>query len=83
MTEEEFKQVRFQFAGHLSMTDEHCTTYVAVGVPFRLSVCQHVPYKHGEPHGRSYTHYMLNGNVYKSRAEFLKAISKLTYNLNT
>ena len=32
------------------------------------------PFKNGEPHGRSYRHYWLNGKVYKSKKKFLEAI---------
>ena len=77
MTEEEFKNLKFKFVSHLSMEDEHCTTYKAVDIPFSLMACKHTPYKDGVPKRHFYVHYMLNGKVYTSREKLLEAIKEL------
>ena len=56
----------------MSMEDEHITTYLSEDG--KIGFCNHVPFKDGEPHGRSYRHYFLNGKVYKSKKKFLEAI---------
>ena len=72
MTEEELKKVPFTFNSHLSMEHEHCTSYVALGG--RLGFCDHVPYRDGEPRGRGYRHYMIDGKVYKKKEKFIEAL---------
>ena len=72
MTIEELEKVPFKFRSHMSMEDEHITTYLSEDG--KIGFCNHVPFKDGEPHGRSYRHYFLNGKVYKSKKKFLEAI---------
>ena len=72
MSIEELKKVKFKFHAHMSMEDEHTTTYFSEDG--KIGFCNHVPFKNGEPHGRSYRHYWLNGKVYKSKKKFLEAI---------
>ena len=72
MTEEELKKVPFRETCHMAMEGEYTTTYMSKDG--RLGFCDHVPFKDGEPHGRSYRHYWLNGKVYKSKKKFLEAI---------
>ena len=56
----------------MSMEDEHTTTYFSEDG--KIGLCNHVPFKNGEPHGRSYCHYWLNGKVYKTKKKFLEAL---------
>ena len=75
MTLEELSKIPFHFVAHLSMEDEHTTSYVSEDN--RLGFCDHVPYKDGVPKGRSYRHYMIDGKVYKTKREFLKALKEM------
>ncbi|MGJ1036115.1 hypothetical protein ACR77Y_23335 [Escherichia coli] len=69
---EELEKVKVKIPSHMSMEDEHTTTYFSEDG--KIGFCNHVPFKNGEPHGRSYRHYWLNGKVYKSKKKFLEAI---------
>ncbi len=79
MTYEELKKVPFHFVSHLSMEDEHCTTYASEDG--RIGFCNHVPYKNGEPKGRSYRHYMIDGKVYKTKEKFVEALEQFKPNV--
>ena len=72
MTIEELDKVRFRCYSHLNMEHEHCTTYFSED--HRIGFCDHVPFKDGEPHGRSYRHYWLDGKVYKTKQKFIEAL---------
>lgn len=72
MTIEEFEKVKFHFHSHMSMEDEHTTTYFSEDG--KIGFCDHVPFKNGEPHGRPYRHYWLNGKVYKTKKKLLEAL---------
>ena len=72
MTIEELEKMPFKFHSHMSMEDEHITTYLSEDG--KIGFCNHVPFKDGDPHGRSYRHYFPNGKVYKSKKKFLEAI---------
>ena len=71
MTIEELEKVKFHFVAHMSMEDEHTTTYASEDN--RLGICDHAIYKDGRPY-RSYRHYWLNGKVYKSKKKFIEAL---------
>ena len=75
MTIEELERIPFYFDSHLSMEDEHCTTYITKNK--RFGFCDHVPFKNGEPDRRrkSYRHYMIDGKVYKTWEKFLEALA--------
>lgn len=72
MTLEELTRIPFHFECHLNMEDEHCTTYA--NDDGRIKICDHVPYKDGEPKGRTYRHYMLDGKVFKKWDKFIEAL---------
>lgn len=72
MTIEELNKTPFRFHSHMAMEDEHTTTYFSSDG--RIGFCDHVPCKDGEPHGRSYRHYMIDGKVYKSKKNFIEAL---------
>ena len=74
MTAEELAKVPFQFKSHLSMEGEHCTVYEDNSK--RLSFCSHVPFRNGKPYGRCYTHYMIDGKVYKTKEKFMEALKE-------
>lgn len=75
MTIEEFYALPFKRTGHLSMEDEHCSTYATSDG--RFAYCIHVPYRLWQPSGRPYKHYRIDGKVYKSEAKLIKALEKL------
>lgn len=70
MTKEEIDKIPFAFSSHLSMVDKHCTTYIASHGGHLFGMCRHVPYKNDEPKGKPYTHYMVDGKVFKSKKKF-------------
>ena len=75
MTEEELTQTPFRFQCHMSTEYEHTTTHFSNDG--RIGFCDHMPYKDGEPHGRSYRHYMIDGKVYKSKENFIEALKSV------
>ena len=77
MTKEKLEKIPFRMVSHLSMEDEHCITYKAVHPFLDLGMCIHQPYKDGVPKGKSYTHYMWNGKVYKSLEKLLDAMNQI------
>ena len=74
MTAEELADIPFHMVSHLSMEGEHCSVYEDDSK--RLSLCYHVPYRDGEPCGRTYTHYMIDGKVYKTKEKFIEALKE-------
>ena len=75
ITEEMVRFIPMRFESHLAMEDEHCTTYSCMDTRLPLRVCHHVPMRERVPHGRTYSHYMLNGHVYCTRKAFIEALS--------
>lgn len=72
MTIEGLEKVPFHLVSYISGEDEHTTTYFSKDG--KMGFRDHLPFKNGEPHGRPYRHYWLNGKVYKSKKKFLEAI---------
>lgn len=70
MTKEQVNAIQFKEIWHLSMEHEHCTTYVAVHNGHQFAMCRHVPYRDGQPKGRVYAHYMVDGKVFKTLPKF-------------
>lgn len=70
MTREEINQIPFQFSFHISMENEHTITYTAQYKGHQFAMCQHTPYKDDVPKGRTYTHYKVDGKVFKSKEKF-------------
>lgn len=77
MTIEELKKIPFHFVCHLSMEDEHCTTYISEDK--RFGFCDHVPFKDGHPDERrkAYRHYMILGEVYETTENFIEALKNI------
>ena len=77
MTIEELKAVKFRETCHMALESEYTTTYMSEDG--RLGFCDHVPRdKYGmvKKGGRAVRHFMIDGKVYKTKAEFLEAIEK-------
>lgn len=77
MTLEELKKVRFKFQSHIAMADEHIATYINEQYGFMMIV--RTPKKDEFTFGRTITHYMFRGVVYKSLPKFLEAIKDVNY----
>ena len=75
MTIEELEKVKFHFVAHMSMEDEHTTTYFSEDG--KIGFCDHVPrdeFGMVKKGGRAVRHFMIDGKVYKSKKKFLEAI---------
>ena len=75
MTVEELEKVKFKFHSHMSMEDEHTTTYFSEDG--KIGFCDHVPrdeFGMVKKGGRAVRHFMIDGKVYKSKKKFLEAI---------
>lgn len=77
MTQEELKQVPFRFVSHLSMEDEHVTTYISENK--RIGFSDHVKFKNGHPTKKGYRVWMLDGITYEDDAEFLEALKDVNF----
>ena len=75
MTEEEIKAINFKLMLHMSKSDEHITTYDSECG--RFGKCVHVPFRNGEPYGRSYTHYRIGDKIHKTKEKFIEALKEL------
>lgn len=79
MTHEELSKIPFHFVAHLSMENEHCTSYESEDK--RIGFCDHVPYKDEVPHGMPYRHYHIDGKVYKTKEKFIEALKDFSVNV--
>lgn len=77
MTYEELEKVPFHFVGHLSMENEHITTYISENK--RIGFSDHVKYRNGCPTNRCYRVWMLDGEIYEDDAEFLEALKDVNF----
>lgn len=81
MTREELEKIPFHFVSHLSMEDEHCTTYASEDG--RIAFCEHVPFKNGH-HNRkkkAYRIYMVDGEIFDDYEGFLEALKSYSPNV--
>lgn len=77
MTKEELQKVPFKFRSHLATESHHASVYV--NEQYGFSMCKRTK-KTGEfTFGRTTTHYMYKGIVYKSLPKFLDAIKDVEY----
>ncbi len=74
MTAEELSKIPFMMVAHFSMEHEHCSTYH--NDEYGIGICKHTTKKNEFEFGRSYTHYMYKGVVYKTKKKFLEAYNK-------
>lgn len=76
MTHKEFQQLPWRMRSHLAMEHENALTYEA-NIGFKqICKCVHTVIKDDFTFGRSYTHYMFDGKVYKSHVKALDAINE-------
>lgn len=79
MTYEELKKMPFRFVCHLSMEEEHATTYISEDG--RIGFCDHVRYKDGQPTKRVRRHWQIDGKVYKTTPKFIEALKEFRTNI--
>lgn len=75
MTKKELYSLGWKWESHLSMEHKHCSCYSGEYRGRKIELCIHVPFRDGEPKGRTYRHYRFNGKIYKSDEKLLKAIN--------
>ncbi len=76
MTHLHLRQLLWRFQSSLAMEHEHATTYQA-RIGFKpISMCVHTIKKADGTFGRSYTHYLFDGKVYKSHKSCVEAINQ-------
>jgi hypothetical protein len=74
MTIEELQKEPFHFVSHMSMEDEHVTTYASEDN--HLGICDHTIYRDGQP-WRTYRHWRIGKKIYKTKKKFIEAIKEL------
>ena len=66
MTDEQIRNIKFKFIGHLNTQDFHITTYKANNVPFELYMSNSVPtdqYIRRLPTAKTVKSFVLNGKL--------------------
>lgn len=66
MTDEQIRNIKFKFIGHLNTQDFHITTYKANNVPFELYMSNSVPTDHYIrilPTAKTVKSFVLNGKL--------------------
>lgn len=77
LTLNQLHKLQWQFQSSLAMEHEHAATYTARIGFLQISKCVHTLKKEDFSFGRSYTHYLINGKVYKSHKSAVEAINEL------
>lgn len=80
MTLEQFITLKWEFRSHMSAADEHTSVRIAKAYGHAFGICNHVPtdeYRLEHPHTKATTHYMVDGNVYKSIKTLGRAIKDI------
>lgn len=78
MTFEEFEKLDFHFVCHMSLRSVHTRTYKDDSG--RLGYCIHTHIKKNFETGRSYIHYRIDENVYKTKDKFVEALADFSFN---
>lgn len=76
MTHLQLQQLPWRFQSSLAMEHEHITGYRAKIGDEPIGKCVHTIKKADGTFGRSYTHYLFDGKVYKSHKSCLEAINQ-------
>ncbi len=77
MTSEELSKIPFRMVSHLAMAHEHCATYV--NNEYGIGMCKHTKKKNEFEFGRTYTHFMYKGVVYKTKEKLLEAYNRINF----
>lgn len=80
MTIAEFQNLKWQFSSHFALADKHVVTHYVKYNRHHFTICKHVPsmeYKMEHPYARSYTHYVIDDTVYKTKKKLIEAIKEL------
>lgn len=76
MTLFQLQNLPWRFQSSLAMKHEHATTYAAKIGDKPIRKCEHTIKKADGTFGRSYTHYLFDGKVFKSHSKVLGAINQ-------
>lgn len=76
ITHLQLQQLPWRFQSSLAMKHEHATTYAAKIGDKPIRKCVHTLKRADSTFGRSYTHYLFDGKVYKSHNKLLTQINK-------
>ena len=76
MTYKEIKKVPFHFVSHISMEDEHRSTYTDDSG--RLGFCDITP-KKGFDFGKTIRVYRIDSKWYETKDEFIKALENFAF----
>lgn len=76
MTLLQLHHLPWAFRSSLAMEHEHATTYEARIGDKPVSKCVHTLKRANGTFGRSYTHYLFEGKVYKSHKATVEAINQ-------
>lgn len=79
MTQKELNKIPFRFIGSLALEYEHCLSYISVDG--RIGFCDHTKRNEDGTFGRSYRHYQIDGNIYKTKKKFLEALKDFKPNV--
>ena len=79
MTEQELSQISFRMVSHLAMGTEHICVYKSQNPLYNILIYKNTEKKKNGKFGKSCTHYVLNGKVYKTRQKLLEAINNMNY----
>ena len=64
---------------HLALETEYICVYESQNPLYKILIYKHTKIKKNGEFGKSYTHYVLNGKVYKTKQELLNAINNMNY----
>lgn len=78
MTFEDFEKLHFNFVCHMSLGSVHTLTYQDDSG--RLGYCSHTHIKKNFETGRSYIHYRIDSDIYKTKEKFIEALADFSFN---
>lgn len=76
MTIGELHRLPWRMQSHLAMEHEHCAVYRTIVNGREIFKCVHVKKRNFYDFGRSYTHYQIDGKVYKTHKKALEVINQ-------
>lgn len=77
MTLSQLHCLPWKMVSHLAMEHEHASAFTTEIDGLKIGKCVHVLKKNDYDFGRSYTHYMINGKVYKTHKSAVERINEL------
>lgn len=77
MTFEEFEKLKFHFVYHMNYANVHTIEYSDDSG--RLGYMTHTRVKSNFETGRTYTHYIIDNKVYKTKEKFVGALADFSF----